>query len=494
MYCQPITASCTCSSSTDGAQRFCFTTNPAGTCEGTQTCSATTGWSACTAPTASTETCDGVDNDCDFVIDDSVGGGEACTIDVTGVGSCPGIRTCNGAAGFVCQGQTPMPETCNFVDDDCDAMVDEAFPTLGDLCTAGVGACLAYGAVTCDGTGAGTECSAVAGSPAPEACNAIDDNCDGATDEAFPTLGDACTAGLGICANYGTVVCTPDTTGSVCSAVPGAPMPTDSCNYLDDDCDGVVDEGFRNLITGFYDQDTTCGSCDIDCTAIYTGPNSFGDCVVSGTPTCVMGCTAGAFDLNASALDGCEFILDTGAIHVSENDPTAVDNGNCGLGPTGTGAGNFPCRTIAQGLSRATTTGRPRVLVADGTYLEAVTLVNGKNMLGGYRSDTWERHVATTSTVIQGVQSVGNHDRTVIAASITSATLFEGFVVRGAFNATPAAAARARPASPASTARRARTAPARSGSTTPPTTAGSTPAAAPAARSTATRRSTTAGT
>ena len=122
-------------------------------------------------------------------------------------------------------------------------------------------------------------------------------------------------------------------------------------------------------------------------------------------------------------------------IYVSASDPTAVDDAACGLGPVGTGAGRYPCRTIGSGLARANATGQTQVLVADGVYNEAVTLVNGRSVLGGYRPDTWERHLSTTNTIIQGVSSFANHDRTVIAVGITSSTVFEGFVVRGALNA-----------------------------------------------------------
>jgi hypothetical protein len=120
------------------------------------------------------------------------------------------------------------------------------------------------------------------------------------------------------------------------------------------------------------------------------------------------------------------------AIYVSESDPAAVNDATCGLSPTF--AGGHPCLSITQGLARAVATARSEVRVADGRYTEAVTLVNGKSLLGGYGPDTWERHVTTTNTIIDGVSSVGNHDLTVIASNITSSTLFEGFIVRGAAN------------------------------------------------------------
>jgi hypothetical protein len=204
------------------------------------------------------------------------------------------------------------------------------------------------------------------------------------------------------------------------------------CDGKDNNCDGVVDESWLNA--GQYDRDDACGGCGIDCTSIYAKPNATGSCDAAGAPVCVMNCGAGYFDLNASVPDGCEFFLEPAAIYVSSADPAGLDDESCGLGPVGTGGGHYPCETIAQGLVRAATTARTKVLVADGLYGEAVTLANGRSLLGGYRADTWERHLATTSTVIQGVSSTGNHDRTVIAAGIASPTVFEGFVVRGALN------------------------------------------------------------
>src|SRR5688572_15788631 len=72
MYCQPVTESCTCNAELAGATRTCSQSNAVGTCYGTETCDAALGWSSCTATTPGNETCDGVDNDCDFMIDDGV--------------------------------------------------------------------------------------------------------------------------------------------------------------------------------------------------------------------------------------------------------------------------------------------------------------------------------------------------------------------------------------------------------------------------------------
>ena len=435
-YCQPVTGSCTCSSGMDGATRACTTTNTVGTCYGTQTCVAGTGWSACNAPMATGETCDGNDNDCDFLIDENVGGGQACA-NTNSFGTCQGSRQCAGKIGFTCEGQIPSAEACNYADDDCDGSTDEGFPTLTTLCSPGVGACQRFGSYVCNSSGTGVVCSVTAGQPTAELCNGIDDDCDAKVDETFPSLGTGCSAGLGVCTRYGTTICSSDGSTTTCSATPGTNMTAETCNYLDDDCDGFVDNGFRNMLTGMYDTTANCGACGNDCSTVFMGSNSSGMCsTASGTPQCAMVCNPGTFDLNNSTADGCEFVLDATAVYVSTSDAAAADDSTCGVGPTGTGTGNHPCKTIMYGLGRAATLSRANVLVADGTYNEAVTLASNVNLYGGYSAGTWVRHLATTDTVIQGVNSSGSSDRTVVATNVTSA-IFEGFVVRGSNNTKP---------------------------------------------------------
>ncbi|HEY5922059.1 MAG TPA: MopE-related protein, partial [Kofleriaceae bacterium] len=324
MFCLPALSSCTCSTETSGATRTCAVTNGNGTCTGMQTCGAS-GWSVCDAAPPAAEVCDGLDNDCNFVVDNDVGGGEACT-NTNGFGSCAGVRTCNGTSGFICNGPTPAAETCNSLDDNCNGSADETFAGLGTLCSAGIGACLQYGTIRCNGLGTGTTCSAVAGTATAEACNQIDDNCNGSTDETFTMLGMQCSAGIGACTRYGTHVCRGDGTGTQCTAVAGMPAAMDACNYVDDNCDGVIDNGFRDPITGLYTTDTNCGACGNNCATAIMAPNATGACVVSGTTAaCGLRCNPGAFDLNASTPDGCEFVLDAAAIYVSTNDMTSVD-------------------------------------------------------------------------------------------------------------------------------------------------------------------------
>jgi len=74
-----------------------------------------------------------------------------------------------------------------------------------------------------------------------ERCNGIDDDCDGVTDEDFTDLASGCSVGLGACQADGLVVCSPDGSGTVCDAAHGSPGP-ETCDGVDNDCDGVADE------------------------------------------------------------------------------------------------------------------------------------------------------------------------------------------------------------------------------------------------------------
>lgn len=131
-------------------------------------------------------------------------------------------------------------EVCNGTDDDCDGSVDE----LASI-TCGVGAC----EVTVPGCANGGVATCVPHAPSvAEACDGTDDDCDGAVDEGCECSGGAerscyegppATAGVGVC-HAGSQRCASGRWGE-CS---GAAVPSEeSCNTLDDDCDGAIDEG-----------------------------------------------------------------------------------------------------------------------------------------------------------------------------------------------------------------------------------------------------------
>src|SRR5574341_1051116 len=152
----------------------------------------------------------------------------------TDEGQCvAGTKTCQPDLTWgLCEGVGPAPEACNGLDDDCDGQTDEDFG-LGAPC--GLGTCASALACTSDGTG--TWCTG-GQTPRTELCDGLDDDCDGQTDEDFG-LGAPC--GLGVCA--GALGCTPDGMGTECAG--GGTSRAERCDGRDDDCDGATDEGFQ---------------------------------------------------------------------------------------------------------------------------------------------------------------------------------------------------------------------------------------------------------
>jgi hypothetical protein len=190
-----------------------------------------------------TEICDGIDNNCINGIDEDFFVGRSC---VEGVGDCTALGAmvcstdglsslCNAVPG------TPSVEVCDSRDNNCDGQTDEGY-ALNQSCAVGIGACAASGTTVCTVDGLGTECGEVPGTPAPELCDGLDNDCDGQTDEDF-ALGQNCVEGLGECAANGTTICSNDGQGTACNAVPGTPSP-EICDGLDNDCNGLIDFTF----------------------------------------------------------------------------------------------------------------------------------------------------------------------------------------------------------------------------------------------------------
>jgi hypothetical protein len=178
------------------------------------------------------EVCNGLDDDCDGYTDDAPGtfesnsllqladplcmswagaGRNTCQ---RGIGQCVvGIQTCvSGTWGPTTGEMGPSTEVCNDLDDDCDGYTDNApgsraSNTLSQSCSDGctswnanpgahpgdpgvcspmAGQCKA-GALLCTSGVWATSCAGATG-PSVEICNGLDDDCDGATDDAIAPL------------------------------------------------------------------------------------------------------------------------------------------------------------------------------------------------------------------------------------------------------------------------------------------------------------------
>ena len=186
---------------------------------------------------AEAEICDGEDNDCDGQADEDLG------TTTCGVGICEKtVDNCVAAEPQPCIPLESQPgEICNGLDDNCNGETDEDWPTLGDPCSVGVGGCAANGQIICvDGTSVG--CSAEEGDPLAEICDGLDNDCDTLIDEDLSP--DTC--GLGPC-EHSEPSCI-DGEPNHCNPLEGAENET--CDNIDNDCDGQVDDGLGSTSCG----------------------------------------------------------------------------------------------------------------------------------------------------------------------------------------------------------------------------------------------------
>ncbi len=237
-----------------------------------------------TANPDGTEICNGVDDDCDGVVDNGATDGSAFypDLDLDGYGDDAGsVVACEAPEDHVAQGgdcddglntvNPAVDERCNDIDDNCDGAVDEGGGTTNwyaDLDGDNYGDPTAISTactIPADHVVDNTDCDDGVADINPnsdEYCNGIDNDCNGVADNDAVDqsiwyddvdgdgYGDDIT-GFFACDGGSAIAAGGDCDDGDSLINPGA---TETCDSVDEDCDGIVDNG-ATPITWFRDLD-----------------------------------------------------------------------------------------------------------------------------------------------------------------------------------------------------------------------------------------------
>jgi hypothetical protein len=204
--------------------------------------------------------CDGLDNNCDTYKDfktdeDKDGDGEPW---------CAGDCNDNDAnlSHNILEGPYGDAKCSDGIDNDCDGRPDDRDSQCKNPCTDVDGDGYGYlGKITCP-NGPETDCNDNDASINPGAmdanCNNIDENCDGIVDEGYVMTITNC--GYGNCSSTGLFICSDGVEIDTCvvpeSALPEGPNDDPTCyDNIDNDCDGETDSDDTNCIKPCMDND-----------------------------------------------------------------------------------------------------------------------------------------------------------------------------------------------------------------------------------------------